>query len=98
MPAERAMRPRGSWGTQTHPSDTVSKDVLLKEMPTEQDGLNVNGVILHRSLYFLFPQKILTAEVGMIRTVMPKMPFACRKTRETLSEESPWGFPAPLGS
>lgn len=57
MPAERAMRSRGSQGTQMHPSDTVSKNVLLGEMPTEQDDLNVNRVLLHRSLYFLFPKE-----------------------------------------
>lgn len=33
----------------------------------------------------------------MIRAVMPKMPFACRKTRETLSEESPRGLLGPSG-
>lgn len=57
MPAERAMRPRGSRGTQMCSTDTVSENVLLGEMPTEQDDLNVNGVLLHRSLYFLFPKE-----------------------------------------
>lgn len=68
-----------------------------------QDSLNVIAVLLHGGLYFLFPRKqsppkILTTEVGVIRAVMPKMPFACRKTTERLSEESTWELPAPLGS
>lgn len=44
-----------------------------------------------------FPQRILTTEVGVIRAMVPEVPFACKKARDRRSEESPRGLPVPWG-
>lgn len=54
------------------------------------------------SLIFCFPSnippRILTTEVGVIRAMVSKMPFACRKTREGSSGDPHGGTQMPGGA
>lgn len=88
------MRSRGAQAPQMRPRDTVTEDILTQE----QDGLKVISALYTEVLLSCFPDnkppRVLTTEVGVVRAVMPKVPFACRKTRKRLSEAS-HGGPRP---